>query len=183
MRGAAPGVQGAGAQTWGRPLRIITPHARAAAELKEDVKGHAEFAAYLTRLEQQRADLQARVDTNRAWVENFEAQKDNGAFEAQYRRLLEDIQAIYEGAKEFHSKVRDGHGRRVRVTVPCTALCRGCRTAAVHAAPASEQSCAPARDPHHVPTQGLQMLIDDFGYHIAYKRWNDTFTAVPFKPK
>jgi hypothetical protein len=31
--------------------------------------------------------------------------------------------------------------------------------------------------------QGLQMLIEDFGYHIAYKRWNDTFTAVPFKPK
>jgi hypothetical protein len=31
--------------------------------------------------------------------------------------------------------------------------------------------------------QGLEMLIRDFGYHIMYKRWNDTFTAVPFKPK
>jgi len=31
--------------------------------------------------------------------------------------------------------------------------------------------------------QGLDMLIKEFGYHIAYKRWNDTFTAVPFKPK
>lgn len=31
--------------------------------------------------------------------------------------------------------------------------------------------------------QGLEMLIRDFGYHIAYKRWQDTFTAVPFKPK
>ena len=31
--------------------------------------------------------------------------------------------------------------------------------------------------------QGLEMLIKEFGYHIAYKRWNDTFTAVPFKPK
>lgn len=31
--------------------------------------------------------------------------------------------------------------------------------------------------------QGLEMLVRDFGYHIAYKRWQDTFTAVPFKPK
>jgi hypothetical protein len=29
----------------------------------------------------------------------------------------------------------------------------------------------------------MDMLINEFGYHIAYKRWNDTFTAVPFKPK
>jgi succinate dehydrogenase/fumarate reductase cytochrome b subunit len=31
--------------------------------------------------------------------------------------------------------------------------------------------------------QGIDMLISEFGYHIAYKRWNDTFSAVPFKPK
>lgn len=31
--------------------------------------------------------------------------------------------------------------------------------------------------------QGIDMLIKEFGYHIAYKRWNDSFTAVPFKPK
>jgi len=37
--------------------------------------------------------------------ENFEANSDNGAFEAQYRRLLEEIQQIYESAKEFHGKV------------------------------------------------------------------------------
>jgi hypothetical protein len=27
------------------------------------------------------------------------------------------------------------------------------------------------------------MLIKEFDYHVAYKRWNDTFTAIPFKPK
>lgn len=37
--------------------------------------------------------------------ENFEANSDNGAFEAQYKRLLEEIQQIYESAKEFHGKV------------------------------------------------------------------------------
>jgi hypothetical protein len=31
--------------------------------------------------------------------------------------------------------------------------------------------------------QGIDMLIKEFNYHIAYKRWNDTFTAIPFKPK
>jgi hypothetical protein len=37
--------------------------------------------------------------------ENFEANSDNGAFEAQYRKLLVEIQQIYESAKEFHGKV------------------------------------------------------------------------------
>lgn len=31
--------------------------------------------------------------------------------------------------------------------------------------------------------QGIEMLIKEFDYHIAYKRWNDSFSAVPFKPK
>jgi hypothetical protein len=37
--------------------------------------------------------------------ESFEANSDNGAFEAQYKRLLEEIQQIYDTAKEFHGKV------------------------------------------------------------------------------
>ncbi|DBA70182.1 hypothetical protein WJX79_001992 [Trebouxia sp. C0005] len=31
--------------------------------------------------------------------------------------------------------------------------------------------------------KGIQMLIDEFNYHVAYKRWDDTFNATPFKPK
>ncbi|KAL6747012.1 flagellar associated protein [Haematococcus lacustris] len=31
--------------------------------------------------------------------------------------------------------------------------------------------------------KGIELLVKDFQYHLAYKRWNDTFTAVPFKPK
>ena len=30
---------------------------------------------------------------------------------------------------------------------------------------------------------GLQLLIDKFNYHPAFKRWSDDFTAAPFKPK
>lgn len=38
------------------------------AELKEDIKGQKEFVEYLTRLQIQRADLQDRIDKNKAWV-------------------------------------------------------------------------------------------------------------------
>lgn len=31
--------------------------------------------------------------------------------------------------------------------------------------------------------KGVQVLIDQFNYHPAFKRWNDNFSAVPFRPK
>jgi len=30
--------------------------------------------------------------------------------------------------------------------------------------------------------EGLNLLIKEFAYHPAFKRWNDEFTAVPFRP-
>ncbi len=30
---------------------------------------------------------------------------------------------------------------------------------------------------------GLELLCEEFQYHPAYKRWSDTFSATPFKPK
>ena len=39
---------------------------------------------------------------------------------------------------------------------------------------------ADAKEKH---SQGLLLLIRDFAYHPAYKRWSDNFTAMPFKPK
>eukprot|EP00877_Chromochloris_zofingiensis_P015214 jgi/Chrzof1/9947/Cz04g21210.t1 len=104
------------------------------AEIKQDLKGKKEYEEYLAKLNIQKAELQERIARNQAWIDNFERNSDNGAFEAQYRNLLVDIQQIYDNAKEFHGK-------------------------------------------------GIDMLIKEFNYHIAYKRWNDTFTAVPFKPK
>ena len=29
---------------------------------------------------------------------------------------------------------------------------------------------------------GLELLIEHFNYHPLYKRWDDTFSGVPFKP-
>ena len=30
--------------------------------------------------------------------------------------------------------------------------------------------------------QGIKLLIKDFAYHPAFKRWDDSFTSIPFKP-
>jgi len=37
-----------------------------------------------------------------------------------------------------------------------------------------------SRDVH---ARGVEMLTRDFGYHAAYRRWSDRFTATPFTPK
>lgn len=85
------------------PLRPNKPTLQT--ELKEDAKGRQEFERYRARLEAQRADALARAERNRQWVAGFERQEgaDGGAFEAQYARLCGEIEAIYEGAKEFHA--------------------------------------------------------------------------------
>lgn len=103
-------------------------------ELKEDLKGKKEYDDYVGQLNRKKEELQKRIDANKTWIDNFEKDQGSGAFEAQYRQLLDKIQNIYNGAKEFHEK-------------------------------------------------GIETLIKEFNYHIAYKRWNDTFTAIPFKPK
>ncbi|KAG2500807.1 hypothetical protein HYH03_001569 [Edaphochlamys debaryana] len=104
------------------------------ADLKKDEQGKKEYETYLKQLQIKRADLQRKVDENKAWLAEIEANKGDGSFEQQYLRLLEQIQTIYDGAKEFHGK-------------------------------------------------GIDLLIKEFGYHMAFKRWNDSFTAIPFKPK
>ncbi|PNH07964.1 hypothetical protein TSOC_005529 [Tetrabaena socialis] len=104
------------------------------AEIKQDEEGKKEYATFLKKLEVKRADLQRVVDERAAWLEAFAVQQESTGFEKQYKSLLEQIEQIYGGAKEFHGK-------------------------------------------------GIDLLIKEFGYHIAFKRWNDTFSAIPFKPK
>lgn len=42
--------------------------------------------------------------------ENFSKQQGDGSFEQAYKQLLVEINDIYEHAKEFHAKVREGLG-------------------------------------------------------------------------
>jgi hypothetical protein len=66
-----------------------------------------------------------QINDNNAWIAHFEANKDNGAFESQYKKLLSDIQEIYGTAKEFHGKGIDLL-IKVRVAGPCHSRAARC---------------------------------------------------------
>lgn len=107
----------------------------------------------------------------------------NGAFEDQYKRLVAEIETIYSGAKEFHA-----HGY-VAPFVPCRAVpltsggaCPDDRATGWSRRPLL--FCSPWRPPPPgCRPPSIDLLIQQFNYHVMFKRWNDTFTAVPFKPK
>jgi len=35
----------------------------------------------------------------------------------------------------------------------------------------------------HEHSMGLKLLMEEFSYHPVFKRWNDGFSATPFRPK
>lgn len=86
--------------------------------------------------------------------------KDVGPFQQKYVHLVEDIHNVYGTAKEVH-------GQRV-------SLCTMSKMAWL---------VLTLTDVSQFHAKGIQMLIDEFNYHVAYKRWDDTFNATPFKPK
>ena len=86
--------------------------------------------------------------------------KDVGPFQQKYVHLVEDIHSVYGTAKEVHGQI--------------VSLCPVCTVAWL------VLTCSHVSQFH---AKGIQMLIDEFNYHVAYKRWDDTFNATPFKPK
>lgn len=86
--------------------QALTRPQRCPADIKKDKEGRKEFEIYLSTLEEKKKDLQKRIDANKTWIENFEANNSAGSFEQQYKILLEQISGIYNSAKEFHSQVR-----------------------------------------------------------------------------
>ena len=86
--------------------------------------------------------------------------KDVAPFQQKYMHLVEDIHGVYGNAKEVKLKA---HTRRQYAQAGTACLTPVC-SLQFHA-------------------KGIQMLIDEFNYHVAYKRWDDTFNATPFKPK
>ena len=147
-----------------------------------------------------------QIDDNNAWIANFESNKSDGAFEAQYKKLLSDIQEIYGTAKEFHGKGIDlliKVGRGAGGPRPLVVLCRRRAHAwGQRRATAARGGHAAVNVPAQAPASGMRAMcvcsssahpchclgpcrapIQEFDYHLAFKRWSDTFTAVPFKPK
>ncbi len=106
---------------------------------------------------------------------NFERNSDNGAFEEQYRKLCDQIQTIYDGAKEFHQ-----HG-----WVGAAGWARGPGWEGKQRQKANDfhpMHRLSDKTRQSTPPPRIDLLIRDFKYHVVYKRWNDTFSAVPFKP-
>lgn len=83
-------------------------------DLKRDKEGLKEYTDFLATLEQKKADLQKRIDASNAWVENFEKNDSSGSVEQQYKGLMDKVQLIYDGAKEFHAKGIDMLIKEVR---------------------------------------------------------------------
>ena len=96
-----------------------------------DEKGIHEYKISLDRLRRRKADLQKRIEENKAFVKSFH--DDIGPFAKKYKTLVNEISSLYGEAKEKHA-------------------------------------------------QGIKLLIKDFGYHPIFKRWDDSFTSIPFKP-
>ncbi|QDZ23352.1 hypothetical protein A3770_10p58700 [Chloropicon primus] len=88
-------------------------------DVKMDEMGIHEYKISLDRLRRRKADLQKRIEENKAFVK--------------YKTLVNEISSLYGEAKEKHA-------------------------------------------------QGIKLLIKDFAYHPAFKRWDDSFTSIPFKP-
>lgn len=89
----------------GTAEHLIRQLKRLDGELKDDEKGAMEFEQYLTKLKIQRAEVAKRIKDNKEWIANIErAQGDMGSAELQYKKLLGDIQSIYDNAKEFHGQ-------------------------------------------------------------------------------
>ena len=87
--------------------------------------------------------------------------KDVAPFQQKYVHLVEDIHGVYGTAKEVSL---DANAVLLHVLLCVSLLLSALVCMQFHA-------------------KGIQMLIDEFNYHIAYKRWDDTFNATPFKPK
>lgn len=167
--------------------------ARVEAELKADLKGKKEFEDYRTTLLLQRADLEARAARNRAWIAAFERDAADGAFEAQYRRLVGARRG--DGGREKGEERPERRERRLPRTlspspgrpsthIP-THISTRTHTSHVHTntsprAAEIEAIYAGAKEFH---ATGIGLLIENFSYHVNFKRWNDTFSAVPFRPK
>lgn len=72
-------------------------------DLKKDKEGLKDYQDYLKLLELKKADLQKRINENKEWIAGFERNNDGGAFEVQYKRLVDSIDVIYKDAKSSHA--------------------------------------------------------------------------------
>lgn len=110
----------------------------------------------MLRLKQRKAFLESRIVENKAWAANYD--EKFGPFVNKYKEFMEQV------------------GESV-----CLWPKTGCMILML--AGAVEQMSVLYQNAKDKHANGLQMLMKHFDYHPEFKRWSDTFTAVPFRPK
>ncbi len=105
-------------------------------------------------------DLHREIRADRAGKKEFEDQMNL------LKRARERLEKNYEinaaWAKEFDKAIGPFERKYSGLTVEIEGLYQGAKTG---------------------HSKGVQLLIDEFRYHPVFKRWNDDFSAVPFRPK
>lgn len=70
------------------------------AEIKADIKGKADYDKTLKTLETRKAELQARIEHNKGWAKNFEAEM--GPSMDSFGAMTQELGTIYAKAKQGH---------------------------------------------------------------------------------
>ena len=143
------------------PSLSLTPPA----EIKADEEGKAEYENVCRRLEAKKADLQARIGapprhprrTFPSPAPTWRATPGRPP-PARLPPPADGNQAWIDSYEKDLGPFKDKYAVLVKDI---------------------EQLYGSAKEKH---AKGIQMLVDEFDYHVAYKRYSDTFSAVPFKP-
>jgi hypothetical protein len=145
------------------------------AEIKADEKGIEDFEGEMLRLRQRKEFLENRIVENKAWAANYDL--NFGPFVNKYKEFMDQVFLVHHhcpaGAR------RAGSYSAVLLLLPrmvqYEVVLRGDIMAAQMGVLYQN-----AKDKH---SGGLEMLKKHFDYHPEFKRWSDTFSAVPFRPK
>jgi hypothetical protein len=146
-------------------------------EIKGDEAGVADFEQTLFRLGKKKKELEGKIKDNEQWRADF---RDNiGPFEKMYQQLVDQIHSLYGDAKVGPlyklSSVDTGSSKPPGFGNPWKLECDDILVASLC-------TCELRRYATEKHAAGVQILMDEFAYHPAYKRWDDQFTATPFKP-
>lgn len=120
----------------------------------------ANVGSMIASLEQRLAALEAEIRADKEGVEAFGA--DLGRLEKRKAELERENASADEFCRQFDAQIGPFESRYAVLRTSIGGLYDEAKSK--HAA-------------------GLQLLVDKFRYHPAFRRWSDDFTASPFRPK
>lgn len=105
-------------------------------------------------------ELRREIRADRAGKKEFEDHIN--LLKRSRERLQKNLDSNAEWAKAFDEAIGPFERKYAGLTVEIEGLYTGAKTG---------------------HSKGIELLIDEFRYHPCFKRWNDDFSAVPFRPK